>query len=208
MEELGVEVKRNGYQQFSVSGGQVYRAGLYNVEPDCSQAGYFWAAAAITGSKIKVRGTTHKTRQGDIRLTQLFEDMGCKINHETDGISVTGRSLRSISADMSDMPDMVPTLAVVAAFADGTTVIKNVGHLKAKESDRLGSVVNELSKMGIEASCSDTGMIVKGGNPKGAEIDTYGDHRMALKSQVLSLGMKNVLKSHFPIFGTYLKSCI
>jgi 3-phosphoshikimate 1-carboxyvinyltransferase len=81
---------------------------------------------------------------------------------------------------------------VVAAFADGTTVIKNVGHLKAKESDRLGSVVTELSKMGIEASCSDTGMIVKGGNPKGAEIDTYGDHRMAMSFALAGLKVPGI----------------
>jgi 3-phosphoshikimate 1-carboxyvinyltransferase len=193
MEELGVEVKRKGYEQFHVAGKQIYRAGSYQVEPDCSQAGYFWAAAAVTGSKIKVKGTTHKTRQGDVRLTQLFEKMGCKIKHETDGISVTGRPLRAITADMADMPDMVPTLAVVAAFADGTSVIKNVGHLKAKESDRLGSVVNELSKMGIEASCSDTGMIIKGGSPHGAEIDTYGDHRMAMSFALTGLKVPGVI---------------
>jgi 3-phosphoshikimate 1-carboxyvinyltransferase len=193
MEELGVEVKRNGYERFSVAGGQIYRAGSYKVEPDCSQAGYFWAAAALTGSRIKVKGTTHKTRQGDVRLTQLFENMGCNINLETDGISVTGGSLTAITADMADMPDMVPTLAVVAAFADGTTVIKNVGHLKAKESDRLGSVVNELSKMGIEASCSDTGMTIKGGSPKGAEIDTYGDHRMAMSFALAGLKVPGIV---------------
>jgi 3-phosphoshikimate 1-carboxyvinyltransferase len=193
MEDLGVEVKRNGYDRFSVAGGQIYKAGSYKVEPDCSQAGYFWAAGAITGSKIKVKGTTHKTRQGDVRLIQLLENMGCKINHETDGISVTGGSLSAITADMADMPDMVPTLAVVAAFADGTTVIKNVGHLKAKESDRLGSVVNELSKMGIEASCSNTGMTVKGGSLKGAEIDTYGDHRMAMSFALVGLRVPGII---------------
>ena len=193
MEALGAEVKRNGYEQFSVAGRQRYRAGLYNVEPDCSQAGYFWAAAAITGSKIKVKGTTHKTQQGDVRLTRLFENMGCKINHEPDGISVTGGSLLAITADMADMPDMVPTLAVVAAFADGTTLIKNVSHLKAKESDRLSSVVNELSKMGIEASCSDTGLAVKGGSPKGSEIDTYGDHRMAMSFALAGLKVPGIV---------------
>ncbi len=193
MEELGVEVKRNGYERFSVAGGQLYKSGSYKVEPDCSQAGYFWAVAAITGSKIKVKGTTHKTRQGDVRLTQHLENMGCKINHDADGISVTGGSLTAITTDMSDMPDMVPTLAVVAAFAEGTTVIENVGHLKAKESDRLSSVVNELSKMGIEASCSDTGMIIKGGIPKGAEIDTYGDHRMAMSFAIAGLKIPGII---------------
>jgi 3-phosphoshikimate 1-carboxyvinyltransferase len=195
MEEFGVQTKRDGYRSFAVAGGQIYRAGSYNVEPDCSQAGYFWAAAAITGSKIKVKGTTLKTRQGDVRFTRLLENMGCKISYETDGISVTGGPLSAITADMADMPDMVPTLAVLAAFAAGTTQIENVGHLKAKESDRLGSVVNELSKIGIEASCSDTGMKIRGGNPKGAIIDTYGDHRIAMSFALAGLNVPGIVIS-------------
>jgi 3-phosphoshikimate 1-carboxyvinyltransferase len=193
MEECGARIKRDGYLRFAVPGGQIYRAGSYDVEPDCSQAGYFWAAAAITGSKIKVKGTTHKTRQGDVRFTNILENMGCKISHEPDGISVTGGPLSAISVDMGDMPDMVPTLAVVAAFAAGTTQIENVGHLKAKESDRLGSVVHELSKIGIEASCSNTGMKIRGGNPKGAEIDTYGDHRMAMSFALAGLNVPGIV---------------
>jgi len=195
MEELGVQVQREGYVRFSVVPGQVYRAGSYAVEPDCSQAGYFWAAAAITGVKIKVKGTTHKTRQGDVRFTRVLENMGCKINPETDGISVSGESLSGITVDMADMPDMVPTLAVVAAFARGTTVIENVGHLRAKESDRLGSVVKELSKIGIEASCSDTGMKIKGGRPRGGQIDTYGDHRLAMSFALVGLRVPGIIIS-------------
>jgi 3-phosphoshikimate 1-carboxyvinyltransferase len=94
---------------------------------------------------------------------------------------------------MADMPDMVPTLAVVAAFARGTTVIQNVAHLKAKESDRLGSVVQELSKMGIRASCSHAGMMVAGGKPHGSEIDTYGDHRMAMSFSLAGLNVPGVM---------------
>ncbi len=193
MEGFGVRIKRDDYLRFAVAGGQTYRAGPYDVEPDCSQAGYFWAAAAITGSKIKVKGTTLNTRQGDVRFTQILENMGCTINHDSDGISVTGGPLSAITVDMGDMPDMVPTLAVVAAFAPGTTQIENVAHLKAKESDRLGSVVHELSKIGIEASCSDTGMKIKGGNPKGAQIDTYGDHRMAMSFALAGLNVPGIV---------------
>jgi 3-phosphoshikimate 1-carboxyvinyltransferase len=193
MQEFGVEVMRDGYDSFSVIGGQTYKAGSYVVEPDCSQAGYFWAAAAISGAGIKVKGITSKSRQGDVRFTELLKVMGCKISYEKDGITVFGGPLSAITADMADMPDMVPTLAVVAAFAEGTTVIKNVAHLKAKESDRLGSVVNELSKMGIEASCSDTGMRIKGSNPYGAEIDTYGDHRMAMSFALAGLKVPGII---------------
>ena len=193
MKAFGVEVHRDGYHGFKVSGGQTYRAGTYVVEPDCSQAGYFWAAAAVSGATIKVKGTTRKTRQGDVRFTELLEKMGCTILYETDGIAVSGRPLSAITADMADMPDMVPTLAVVASFAKGTTVIENVAHLKAKESDRLGSVVQELSKIGIQASCSDTGMMITGGLPHGSEIDTYGDHRMAMSFSLVGLKVPGII---------------
>jgi len=192
MERLGVVIERHKYERFRVPGGQTYRAGSYVVEPDCSQAGYFWAAAAVTGAGIKVRGTTRNSRQGDVRFVEVLEAMGCQISHEKDGIKVMGGDLAAISVDMADMPDMVPTLAVVAAFAKGTTVIENVAHLKAKESDRLGSVVQELSKMGVEASCSDTGMIITGGNPRGAEIDTYSDHRIAMSFALAGLKVPGV----------------
>jgi len=192
MDKFGVVVERDGYDRFIVGGGQTYRAGSYVVEPDCSQAGYFWAAAAITGAGIKVKGISKNTRQGDIRFTEILEKMGCKILREKDGIKVTGGLLTAITADMADMPDMVPTLAVVAAFANGETVITNVPHLRAKESDRLGSVVQELSKMGIEATCSDTGMTIKGGNPRGARIDTYEDHRMAMSFAVAGLRVPGI----------------
>jgi 3-phosphoshikimate 1-carboxyvinyltransferase len=193
MKEFGVEVHRDGYHRFKVSGGQTYRAGSYVVEPDCSQAGYFWAAAAISGAKIKVKGITRKTRQGDVRFTELLEKMGCTILYETDGIAVSGRPLSAITADMADMPDMVPTLAVVASFAKGTTVIQNVAHLKEKESDRLGSVVQELSKIGIQASCSHSGMMITGGSPHGSEIDTYGDHRMAMSFSLVGLKVSGII---------------
>lgn len=193
MTTLGVEVVREGYDRFKVRGGQTYRAGSYAVEPDCSQAGYFWAAAAITGAGIKVKGITTQSHQGDLRFTELLQAMGCTLHREADGIRVSGGSLAAIEADMADMPDMVPTLAVVAAFAKGSTIIKNVAHLKAKESDRLGSVVRELSKMGIEATCSDTGMIVKGGSPQGAAIDTYDDHRIAMSFALAGLRIPGVV---------------
>lgn len=213
MERLGVGVRRAGYERFRVQSGQAYRAGSYTVEPDCSQAGYFWAAAAITGAGIKVKGTNRNSRQGDVRFVEILEAMGCKISHEKDGIKVSGKDLAAVTADMADMPDMVPTLAVVAAFAKGTTVIENVAHLKAKESDRLGSVVKELSKMGIAAACSDTGMIITGGNPRGAEIDTYEDHRIAMSFALSGLKVPGIfikdercVEKSFPNFWEVFES--
>jgi len=139
--------------------------------------------------------------------------MGCEIVFENDGISVKGGSLARIEADMSDMPDMVPTLAVVASFAKGTTVIKNVGHLKAKESDRLFAVVNELSKTGIEAYCTGTDLAIKGGTHRGAEIDTYSDHRIAMSFAVAGLRIPGIfikdekcVEKSFPDFWNVLET--
>ena len=213
MERFGTDITREEYDRFRVNGGQTYRSGRYAVEPDCSQAGYFWAAAAISGARIKVKGITRQSRQGDVCFTERLEEMGCVIRDEKDGIAVSGKPLSAITADMADMPDMVPTLAVVAAFAKGTTVIKNVAHLKDKESDRLGSVVKELSKIGIEASCSDTGMVIKGGEPYGNEIDTYGDHRIAMSFALAGLKVpgifikdENCVEKSFPDFWEVFKT--
>ena len=108
---------------------------------------------------------------------------------------------------------MVPTLAVVADFCYGTTNIMNVGHLKEKESDRLGAVVTELSKMGIVARCTDADLIVKGGRPEGALIDTYDDHRIAMSFSIAGLRIPDMaisdekcVEKSFPKFWDVLES--
>lgn len=193
MNRLGVVVDRDGYKRFHVPGNQVYEKGDYIVEPDCSQASYFWAAAAITGKKIKVKHVSKDSRQGDVLFFEVLEKMGCRVFHEKDGIAIEGGKLCSVEVDMSNMPDVVPTLAVVAAFADGTTKIKNVSHLKDKECDRLGSVATELSKMGIQAKATDSGLNITGGKPIGAEIETYDDHRIAMCFAVSGLVVPGVV---------------
>ena len=207
METFGIRLERQGYQKFKVPGGQLYRAGNYGVEADCSQAAYFWGAAAISGAEIKVWGIRPHTAQGDIRFVELLQQMGCRVSRESDSIAVAGRPLQAIEADLSDMPDQVPTLAVVAAFAEGTTVIKNVAHLKTKESDRLSATVTELRKMGIDAVCTANTMKIRGGKPKGAIIDTYDDHRIAMSFAIAGLNVPGIcirnegcVEKSFPTF--------
>ncbi len=217
MERLGVSVVRDRYLSFQISGNQVYKAGEYEVEPDCSQASYFWAAAAVTGKKIKVRGISKDSRQGDVHFAKVLESMGCAVIYDDDGIAVMGKELSAVQVDMSDMPDIVPSLAVVAAFAKGTTVIKNVAHLKEKECDRLGSVVAELIKIGIDARATDTGMIITGKKPndikiKKVAIETYNDHRMAMSFAVAGLVLpgivikdENCVEKSFPNYWEVFK---
>ncbi len=193
MDRFGIEVMREGYDRFIVSGRQTYKSGMYAVEPDASQAGYFWAAAAITGGCVRVRGINRSSLQGDVHFTEVLEAMGCSVDATEDGIAVRGGKLKGITVDMADMPDLVPTLAVVAAFAKGSTVIKNVEHLRAKECDRLQAVVNELNRMGIVAESWDSGIKVEGGKPVGAEIETYDDHRIAMSFALAGLVVPGVM---------------
>jgi 3-phosphoshikimate 1-carboxyvinyltransferase len=213
MERHGIELRRQGYQHFAVSGGQTYAPGAYEVEADGSQAGYFWAAAAVTGGSARVKGVSLSSRQGDVQLANLLAQMGCRLIEDSRGITVIGGPLSGIDVDMSDMPDMVPTLAVVAAFAAGQTVIRNVAHLRAKESDRLAAVAAGLTKMGINAIVTDDGLVIKGGSPQGAQIDTYDDHRIAMSFAVAGLKAPGVyikdemcVKKSFPNFWDVFQS--
>ncbi len=207
MERFGIVLDRKDYQEFIIPGGQSYRAGEYVVEADCSQAAYFWSAAAIGGTEIKVLGVSNDTTQGDVHFADLLQQMGCHVSKESDGITVAGGPLNAIEADLADMPDQVPTLAVVAAFSKGTTVIKNVAHLKSKESDRLNATVTELNKMGIKASCTESALIIKGGQPRGSVVETYNDHRIAMSFAIAGLKVPGVcilnegcVEKSFPAF--------
>lgn len=213
MQRFGVEVEHEGYTHFRVSGGQKYQPGNYAVEPDCSQAGYFWAAAAISGSEIKVLGINQDSDQGDLGFIHVLEKMGCQLDFSADGITVIGGPLKALTVDMGDMPDLVPTLAVVAAFAEGTTLMTNVAHLRAKESDRLVAVASELGKIGIKAECSPDSIAVTGGHPTGARIKTYDDHRIAMSFALVGLktaGIKiedeNCVAKSFPDFWSVFDS--
>jgi 3-phosphoshikimate 1-carboxyvinyltransferase len=153
MRLFNIDLQQDGYTRFEVPGGQTYRSGDHSVEPDGSQAGYFWAAAAITGTRVKVLGVTPASRQGDVGLADIFGQHGLPRVSRTRRHGRHRRHLIAVTVDMGHMPDMVPTLAVVSAFASGTTKIRNVAHLRAKESDRLAAVSRELAKMGIATHC-------------------------------------------------------
>ncbi len=213
MEEFGIEYKRDGYTKFEIPGSQIYAKGRYQVEPDASNAGYFWAAAAITGGRVLVKGIDTASCQGDLGLLECFGKMGCIVTKKENGIEVKGLPLTAIDVDMSDMPDMVPTLSIVSAFARGTTKIRNVAHLKAKECDRLNAVATELSKMGAQVSTSDDMLVITGKNLHGATIETYDDHRIAMSFAICGLKVPGVfikdetcVAKSFPGFWDVLES--
>lgn len=185
--EMGVTVQRDGYRQFAIRCGQRPRGGRVTVEPDASGMSYFLAAAAILGGRVTIPGIGAGSRQGDVHLVQALERMGCQADTTTDSITLKGGALRGIDVDMEAMPDVVPTLAIVAAFAEGITRITNIASLRIKECDRIAAVTTELRKMGITVDEFPDAMHITGGSPHGATVETYDDHRIAMSFAIAGL---------------------
>jgi 3-phosphoshikimate 1-carboxyvinyltransferase len=185
--DFGVSYFREGYHHFQLPGGQCYLPQNYEIEADASSASYFWAAAALTGGQVTITNLSLESNQGDAAFPRVLESMGCKVESTPVGLTVRGGPLNGVDVDMATMPDLVPTLAVLAAFAQGETVITGVAHLRHKESDRLAAVAMELSKLGIEARETADGLVIRGGEPRGAVIETYNDHRIAMSFAVAGL---------------------
>jgi len=196
MADFGIMVDcTEDYSSFTIPQG-CYQGSDYRVEGDASGASYFWAAAAVTGGKVCVSNVPVPSLQGDSMLVPLLGRMGCDITKTGEGLTLQGpKTLNGITIDMGDMPDVVPTLAVVAAFAEGTTVITNIAHLRIKECDRLTAVVTELSKLGVAIEEHDSSMVIHGEGGRGltgATIETYEDHRMAMCMAVAGLRVPGV----------------
>ncbi|WP_326718850.1 3-phosphoshikimate 1-carboxyvinyltransferase [Streptomyces sp. NBC_00243] len=193
LKDMGVSVERDGYRRFTVAAGQQARGGDVTVEPDASGMSYFLAAAAILESRVVIPGIGSGSHQGDVHLVEALERMGCHTRITGEEITLTGGQLRGIDIDMEAMPDVVPSLAIVAAYAEGTTRITNIASLRVKECDRIAAVTTELRKMGIEVEELPDAMYITGGTPHGATIDTYDDHRIAMTFAIGGLRTEGVV---------------
>jgi 3-phosphoshikimate 1-carboxyvinyltransferase len=185
-----------------------YQGRGYEIEPDASAASYFLAAAAITGGSVRVDGLSRRSMQGDVGFADALGRMGCKVawnDGPDDSITVTGRASRGIDIDMNAISDTVPTLAVVALFADGPTTIRNVAHIRDKETDRISDLACELRRLGGTIVEQADGLtIIPAGNDgsraagqgaaslHGATVKTYDDHRMAMSLALVGLRVPDV----------------
>ena len=194
MQSFGIPVERDGYRYFRISAGRKYRPCQFRIDGDVSTASYFWGAAAVTGGMVVTENIhPYATRQGDIALLNIMEEMGCRVEREKDRVMVEGGRLSGIEVDMAAQPDMVPTLAAIALFAEGKTVIRNVPHLRLKESDRLRGVALEWGKLGARVEEQEDGIIIHGGDKlSGAEVDPHNDHRLAMSLAVVSLKVPGI----------------
>jgi len=192
MSAFGVGIRNQGYRSFFIKAGQRYLPQEYRIEGDVSNASYFFSAAAVCKGRVKVKNLNPATLQGDVGFLDILQRMGCDVTRGSDWIEVLAGDLHGIEVDMNEMPDLVPTLAVTAAFARGKTVIQNIGHLRFKESDRIHALAAELTKMGIRIGEGVNWLEIEGGRPHGAEIETYDDHRMAMSFAIAGLAVPGV----------------
>jgi 3-phosphoshikimate 1-carboxyvinyltransferase len=165
----------------------------YYVEPDASAASYFFAAAAITGGRITVPRLAMNALQGDVCFVDVLERMGAIVERTREGITVQGATLRGIEVGMSDISDTVMSAAVVALFADGPTTIRNVAHIRHKETDRIAAVATELRRLGAEVEEFEDGLTIRPRKLHGATVKTYNDHRMAMSLALVGLKVPGVI---------------
>ncbi len=188
MAAFGVEVDAHPeYREFRVAPAD-YKPTTICIEPDASAASYFFAAAAITGGRVKINGLGTDTTQGDLEFVKVLEQMGAAVTMTATSTEVRGTgSLRGVEVDMRNISDTAQTLAVVATFADSPTEITGIGFIRKKETDRIGAVVTELSRRGVRAAETADGMIIYPGRPRPGAVTTYEDHRMAMSFALLGL---------------------
>ena len=192
MSAFGISVENKNYQQFFVKAGQKYKPRNYRIEGDASSASYFMAAAAISGGEVTITGLNLDSVQGDIKFVDVMVRMGCSVEKKLDSITVRGGRLKGITIDMNNMPDTAQTLAVVALFAEGETIITGIGNLKIKETDRIQALASELSRLGAEIKTGSDFILIKPKVYQPAEIETFNDHRMAMSFALAGLKIPGV----------------
>jgi len=175
-----------------VRAGRHYQPTDYVVECDASAASYFFAAAAVTGGRVRVEGLSAASLQGDVHFTDALARMGCEVSEgKTEGdlpfVEVRGGRLKGIEIDMGDMSDVSLTLAAVAVFAEGPTRIYNVENMRIKETDRIAALATELRRIGQRVEELRDGIVIHPRPVTPAKIETYNDHRMAMSFAVVGL---------------------
>ena len=195
MSSFGAEGITVGEQTIGVEPSN-YAPCDFRVESDASSASYPLAAAAITGGEVRVEGVGANALQGDARFADLLEAMGCEVVRDRHATTVSRRgALRGIDVDMSDVSDLVPTIAVVAAFAASPTRITGVGFIRRKESDRIGDVVGGLRSIGCGAEENEDGLTIVPGDPssyRGTIMRVHDDHRLAMSWSLLALVVPDI----------------
>jgi len=189
--ETGIRLERRGLEYYSIPGRQAYASFERVIPADFSSAAFFLCAAAVTRSRLVLRGLDMADSQGDKEVVGILERMGCRVSIDGLQLAIEGGPLRGIEVDMNAIPDALPALAAAACYAEGETRLVNVAQARLKETDRLKVMAAELAKMGADIEELPDGLVVRGkaaGSPlKGALVDGRGDHRVVMALAVAGL---------------------
>ena len=212
LKKFGIKVKyTEALDEFEIA-RQAYKPIRYEVEGDWSSASYFLALGAISG-RVEVKNLNPESLQGDKKMVDFLRDMGASVKIEQNLVTVRKSGLEAIRADLSDCIDLLPTMAVLAAVAEGASEFIGIERARIKESDRVAAVKEGLGRMGVKVKEENNKLIIVGSKLRGATIDSKGDHRIAMAFSILGAlvgdttidGAECVNKT-FPQFWDILKS--
>ena len=215
MNTFGVRIFREDNKRFVVPAPQNYGPTDYLVEGDVSSATYFMAAAAICGGTVRITNIRENSLQGDLRFGDILKTLGCTVRLSGDGLEIEGplTNHEEVQFNLGDVPDLVPALAVVSAFRRGKTHLRNIGHLRVKECDRISALASELKRIGAWVQEKDDEMTVQGMATRGGDIACFNDHRIAMSFAVAGLAISGLsitdpdcVNKSFPDFWQTLQS--
>lgn len=186
MKDYGVEIKETDFG-YLIHGGQEFKRLDYTVEGDWSQAAFFLVAGAV-GGDVTVSGLDMNTTQGDKGILDVLKSFGAEIEIKENSVRCVKGRLKGCVVDATDIPDLVPIVAVLGAFSGGKTIIKGAQRLRYKESDRIKSVVDNLKLIGADVTETEDGMIINGSERlHSARLKGYNDHRIVMAFSVAAL---------------------
>ncbi|MCK9150819.1 3-phosphoshikimate 1-carboxyvinyltransferase [Methanobacterium alcaliphilum] len=187
MAKFGVRVGYDSVSKIFKVNPQNYKSTDYTIEGDYSSASYLAGAAAILGSEITIKNLFKDSKQGDKLILDILSCMGAEINAKYDEVTVEGNGeLQGIDIDLHNAPDLLPTMSVLGALAEGTTEISGVKHARFKETDRISTCAKELTKLGVDVNEKPDGMVINGGVKSGI-VQSHGDHRLAMALSLIGL---------------------
>ena len=192
LRQFGIEISHHDFESFTIPADAKFTTpGTFFVESDASSASYFLALGALAGP-LTVKGVGTSSIQGDIRFVDALIEMGAEVEWGENAIYVSKPQngvLRGIDLDCNHIPDAAMTLAILAVFAKGKTILRNIGSWRVKETDRIAAMATELSKVGVKVEEGEDYLVIYPQEEifPDIEIETYDDHRMAMCFSLLSL---------------------
>ena len=190
LDKQKIQYQQRGLESFEITGEQRYKPFRITIPADFSSATFFLCAAAITDSELKLEGLNMEDPQGDKRIIEVLKEMGAEVDVKPESITVRGSKLKGIEVDMNDIPDALPSMAVVGCMADGKTVLRNVPQARLKETDRIAVMNRELTAMGAKIEELEDGMIIHQSELTGAQVNGHHDHRVVMSLAVAGLVAK------------------